>query len=75
MVLLEAPVDILAARLRGRELDRFERAGAEFHYRVADGYRAMAAADPDRWVVVDAAADPDEVARQVLAQVAVKGVV
>jgi dTMP kinase len=73
VVLLEAPVDVLAARLRGRELDRFERAGAEFHQRVADGYRAMAAADPDGWVVVDAAADPDEVARQVLAQVAIKG--
>ena len=29
VVLLEAPVDVLAARLRGRELDRFERAGAD----------------------------------------------
>ena len=39
-------------RIGGRELDRFERAGDDFHARVADGLPpAMAAADPERWVV------------------------
>ena len=42
----------LAARLDGRQLDRFEQAGDGFHQRVLDGFRAMAAADPERWIVV-----------------------
>jgi dTMP kinase len=67
VVLLDAPTDVLAARLHGRDLDRFERAGDEFHERVVAGYRAMAAAEPQRWRVVDAAGDPDTVAARVLA--------
>ena len=42
VVLLDAPSDVLAARLHGRDLDRFERAGDEFHERVVD-----ATGDPD----------------------------
>lgn len=40
-----------AARSSGR-LDRIESAGAAFHRRVRRGYLAMAAAEPDRFVVV-----------------------
>ena len=65
VILLDAPLDVLTARLRGRELDRFERAGEAFHRRVVEGFRAMAAEDPARWVVVDAAGEPDDVADQV----------
>ncbi|MGI9029939.1 MAG: dTMP kinase [Ilumatobacteraceae bacterium] len=70
VVLLDAPVEVLADRLHGRELDRFERAGDEFHRRVVDGFYAMASADPARWVVVDATGEPDAVAACVLAAVA-----
>jgi dTMP kinase len=62
VVLLDAPAEVLDARLAGRELDRFEREHPDFHARVRDGFRAMATAEPDHWVVVDAAASPDEVA-------------
>lgn len=65
VVLLDAPVEVLAARLGRRELDRFERAGDEFHRRVAEGFRVMAGADPARWVVIDASRHPDEVAAHV----------
>jgi dTMP kinase len=34
--------------------DRLEDEDAAFHERVAAGYRAQAAADPERWVVIDA---------------------
>ena len=37
-----------------------------FHARVAHGYRALAAADPSRWIVVDGAGTVDEVAERVL---------
>ena len=63
VILLDAPVEVLSARLHHRQLDRFERADDDFHRRVADGFRAMAAADTVRWVVVDASGEPDDVAR------------
>jgi dTMP kinase len=66
VVLLDAPADVLAARLHGRELDRFEREGEEFHDRVIDGYRTMAGADPDFWIVVAADGEPDKIAARVL---------
>jgi dTMP kinase len=66
VVLLDAPTDVLAARLHGRDLDRFERAGEAFHERVIDAYHTMAAADPDRWIVVAADDDQDKIAAVVL---------
>jgi dTMP kinase len=68
VVLLEVPEDVAAARL-GRATDRIEAAGAEFHRRVAGSYRDQAAADPDRWVVLDGSGTPDEVASLVRAAV------
>jgi dTMP kinase len=66
VVLLDAPTDVLAARLHGRDLDRFERAGEDFHERVIDAYRRMADDDPERWVVIAAAGDRDKIAARVL---------
>jgi dTMP kinase len=69
VVLIDTPATAVAERLGRRELDRFERAGDEFHRRVLDGYREMAAADPGRWVVVGGDGSIDEVAAAVLAAV------
>ena len=65
VLLLEVPDDQLADRMRSRELDRFELAEASFHERVAAGFREMAAADPEHWVVISAATDRDETARAI----------
>ena len=65
VVLLAVPDDVAAARLGERGLDRVEAAGAEFHQRVADGFGDLAAAEPDRWVVVDGAPPVDDVAAAV----------
>ena len=65
MILLDVPDDEIAARMSQRELDRFEREDGDFHRRVVDGYRAMAAGDPTRWVVVDARGTVDEVAAMI----------
>jgi len=64
VVLLDVPAEVAAARM-GRDLDRMEGAGAEFHRRVAEGYRALAAADPGRWYVVDGSGTVDDVAARV----------
>ncbi|MDQ4131712.1 MAG: dTMP kinase [Actinomycetota bacterium] len=65
VVLLDVPADVAAARLGEAGLDRFEAQDGGFHLRVAEGYRALAAADPHRWVVVDASQPPDAVAARV----------
>jgi dTMP kinase len=62
VLLLTVPADVAAERLRKRDLDRFERAGDEFHARVDAGFMAMAADEPDRWVVLDATRPKDDVA-------------
>jgi dTMP kinase len=53
VVLLTIPRDVAAERMRKRQLDRFEQAGDDFHARVDRGFATMAAAEPERWVVVD----------------------
>ena len=66
---LTVPDEVSARRMSRRELDRFEQAGDQFHRRVQDGFATMAAADPDRWVVVDATGPVDEVSAAIRAEV------
>ena len=63
VVLLEVPLDVALGRA-GRG-DRMEAEDRAFHERVADGYRALAAADPGRWVVVDGTGEVEKVAARV----------
>lgn len=66
-LLLDVPPEVAAARMRRREsetnttADRIELAGDEFHSRLREGFRELAAAEPDRIVTVDASGTPDEV--------------
>ncbi len=54
VILLDIPVEIGLARKGLARSDRFEREELAFHQRVRQGYLHMAAADPERWLVVDA---------------------
>lgn len=56
------------ARLTG-EPDRLERAGDEFHRRTRQAFLDRAAADPGRWLVLDAARPADELAAAIRARV------
>jgi dTMP kinase len=67
-VLLDLPPDVAAAR-RSRAHDRMEAAGDDFHRRVRDGFLALAAAAPDRWLVLDGSGSVDDVAAAVLSHV------
>ncbi len=53
IILLDSPPEEGLAR-KGRLRDRFELEGLAFHRRVRQGYLEMAAAEPDRWLVIDA---------------------
>ena len=66
VIVLDLPDDVAEARVAGNR-DRFERAGAEFHARVRNAYRELAAARG--WVLVDASGRADEVAARVWAVV------
>jgi dTMP kinase len=63
-VLLEAPLEIVESRL-GAERDRIESESQAFHERVRAGYRELAAADPDHWVVIDGAGTVADVSKRV----------
>ncbi len=70
-ILLDIEVDIGLARKAGPEVTRFEAEfDAGFHRRVRHGFLALAAAEPARFAVVDAARGPHDVADAVAAAAA-----
>lgn len=68
-ILLDLEPRAAAARRAGADgkgaLDRLERAGLEFHTRVRDTFLQRAAADPERWVILDAALPVDDIQAQI----------
>ncbi|MBS1836180.1 MAG: dTMP kinase [Actinobacteria bacterium] len=64
VVLLVVPEEVAWERTGGAR-DRIEAAGRGFHRRVAASFREQAAADPDRWVLVDGTGGVDEVGSRV----------
>jgi dTMP kinase len=70
-VLLDLPPEVGLARARGRAVaDRLESESLDFHLRVRQTFRALAEADPDRYLVVDAQRAPDEIAATIRVRVA-----
>jgi dTMP kinase len=60
------------ARVGGRleGFDRLEREQLGFWRAIAEAYEALAAAEPERWIVIDAAQPPERVLSDTLAQLA-----
>jgi dTMP kinase len=70
-VLLDLPPEEGLARARGRAVaDRLESESLDFHQRVRHTFRALAEADPDRYLVVDARKSLDEIAAVIRVRVA-----
>lgn len=51
-----------AARRSGQKIDRFESEKLEFHTKLREAYREIAAANPERCALVDASGTPEAVA-------------
>lgn len=66
LVLDIAPGEGLTRAATRGETNRYEDLDPEFHDRVRDGYRAIAAAEPERCAVVDATDSPEGVAAAIL---------
>jgi dTMP kinase len=65
-LLLDLPVETGLARAGSRSApDRFEKEARDFFERVRQGYLAIAAAEPERVKVIDAAPDLAQVQRQI----------
>lgn len=68
-LILDLPVPAglarLALRRGGGEPDRFEAENIEFHEKLRQAYLALAAAELERCVVIDASGETDEVAKKV----------
>lgn len=67
-MLLDCPVEVGLGRARqriettsGPREERFELESLAFHQQVRDGYLQLAAAEPDRFLIIDAADTPDQV--------------
>jgi dTMP kinase len=71
-VILDLPVGMGLARAAARSpvADRFERLDASFHERLREGFREIAAAEPARCVLIDAAGPPGAVHQVVFDAVA-----
>lgn len=67
-ILFDLDPRIGAARRTG-EPDRLEREPLAFHTRVRDNFLAAAAAEPERFVVIDSAREPEAIAADVAAAV------
>ena len=62
ILLLDLPVqDGLIRRREEGDWNRLDAYEVQFHQRVRKGYLSMAADDPTRWLIVDAAAPMDEI--------------
>jgi dTMP kinase len=66
--ILEVPESTAKTRLaaRGQATDRYEAMGSETMARIAAGFRAIALAEPQRCVLIDAAADADAVSGAIM---------
>lgn len=66
-LLLDVPVEIGLARRHGdvAQVNRIDRAPVEFHHRVREAFLQLAADNPEGWVVIDATATVDHVARSI----------
>ena len=71
-ILVDVSIEVAAGRLAagGRGgADRMERLGPAFARRVREGFHAQAAADPQRWIVVDGEAEVGALTAHIVASV------
>nr|WP_228498710.1 dTMP kinase [Plantibacter sp. VKM Ac-2876] len=71
-VLLDLDVAVARGRLdnANKRFDRLEAEAQDFHIRVRESFLALAAAEPERFLVVDAALPPERLAADIQARIA-----
>jgi len=69
VVWIQIPTEEANTRLAKRDLDRFEREGADFFARIGAGFAELAAKDPARWILIDGLEPKDTVEEKIFAAV------
>ena len=69
VVWIQIPTEEANTRLAKRNLDRFEREGADFFARIGTGFAELAANDPARWILIDGLEPKDVVEEKIFAAV------
>jgi dTMP kinase len=64
-ILLDLDPAVGRARIAGGKYDRLEEEKSDFHDRVRAGYLALAAAEPQRFLVLDATRDRDDLEAEI----------
>jgi dTMP kinase len=59
----------LSRRQKDGDINRLDAFELAFHQRVRDGYQQLVAAEPDRWVMIDASQQPAQVQRDLRAAI------
>lgn len=63
----DVPLEVgLKRRSSGGEWNRLDAESVEFHQRVAEGYRALIAAEPKRWHIIDGTPAIDQVTENMI---------
>ncbi|MBM2832530.1 MAG: thymidylate kinase, partial [Dehalococcoidia bacterium] len=62
VILMSLPPETGLGRKKDGEDDRFESEELAFHRRVREGYLALAAAEPKRWLVIDGSLSSQRIA-------------
>ena len=69
VVWIQIPTEEANTRLAKRNLDRFEREGADFFARIGTGFAELAAKDPARWILIDGLEPKDVVEEKIFVAV------
>ena len=68
--MLDLPAEVGIARKKNQaELDRMEQESMDFHKKVAEGYRTLAARDPERILTIDATLPIDTICAMIKGKV------
>lgn len=68
-ILLDIDPELTLKRLNSKKADRLEGEKLQFHQRVREGYLELARKEPERFAVIDASRNVEEIHREVLAKV------
>ena len=68
-VLLDLPVEAALARKSNGSADNFDSAPMDFHRKIRRGYSALAAANPERWLILDGQLPPEELGQEIWTKV------
>lgn len=67
--LLDAPVDIIEKRMVDKKKDRIERENSNFHNKIRAGFLEIAKQNPERFLVIDATKELEEIHNIILSDV------